>query len=90
MPTIASNECDLVQGNAFGGEGLSRLCPGLAACTTLVELTLRVVGISEQQQEAVRQFANVASCHAALQVINLDGNLIGAPVCIVFSMFSYA
>lgn len=78
---ILDTGCDVAQGNALGGEGLTRLCPGLAACSTLLELNLRAVGISEEQQEAVRQLADVASCHAALQIINLDGNLIGALVC---------
>ena len=53
---MASTGCDLAHGNVLGSEGLSRLCPGLAACATLVELNLRAVptvGISEQQQEAV-------------------------------------
>ena len=34
--------------------------------------------MTEQHKEDVRLFANVASCHPALQIINLDGNLIGA------------
>ena len=62
----------------MGGEGLTRLCPGLAACITLLELNLRAVGITEQHRDAVRRFADVLSCHAGLQIVNLDGNLIGA------------
>lgn len=71
----------MAQGNALGGEGLTQLCPGVAACTTLVELNLRAVGITEQHKDAVRRFADVVSCHEALQVVNLDGNLIGANIC---------
>lgn len=66
-----------MQGNALGGEGLSSLCPGIAACITLAEVNLKAVGVTDQHQEAVRQFANVASCHPSLQIINLDCNLIG-------------
>ncbi|KAL3141795.1 hypothetical protein ABBQ32_004469 [Trebouxia sp. C0010 RCD-2024] len=67
-----------LQGNALGGEGLTQLCPGIAACATLVELNLRAVGITDQHQDAVRRFADIVSCHEALQVVNLDGNLVGA------------
>lgn len=56
---------------------MSRLCAGLAGCTTLAEVNFMAVGITEQHHESVRLFANVASCHPALQIINLDGNLIG-------------
>ncbi|DBA76265.1 TPA: NACHT, LRR and PYD domains-containing protein 12 [Trebouxia sp. C0004] len=66
-----------LQGNALGGEGMSKLCAGLAGCTTLAEVNFMAVGITEQHHESVRAFANVASCHPALQIINLDGNLIG-------------
>ena len=67
----------LLQGNALGGEGLTNLCPGLAACITMSEVNLRAVGVTDQHQQAVRLFADVASCHPMLQIINLDGNLIG-------------
>lgn len=43
------------------------------------------VGITEQHQESVRLFANAASCHPALQIINLDGNLIGEGLPVVDS-----
>ncbi len=56
---------------------MSKLCGGLAGCITLAEVNFMAVGITEQHQESVRLFANVASCHPALQIINLDGNLIG-------------
>lgn len=70
----------MAQGNALGGEGLTQLCPGIAACATLVELNLRAVGITDQHQDAVRRFADIVSCHEALQVVNLDGNLVGANI----------
>ena len=69
-----------VQGNALGGEGLARLCPGLAACISLEDLNLRAIGVAEEHEAAVRQFANTASCHPALHIINFDGNLIGTAV----------
>ncbi len=75
-----------VQGNALGEEGLSNLCPGLAACTSVEEVNIRAVGLTEQHQEAVRLFADVASCHPALQIINLDGNLIGELLCSMCTM----
>ena len=67
----------LLQGNALGGEGLTNLCPGLAACVTMSEVNLRAVGVTDDHLQAVRLFADVASCHPMLQIINLDGNLIG-------------
>ncbi|DBA78353.1 TPA: hypothetical protein ACH3X2_008291 [Trebouxia sp. C0005] len=72
-----------LQGNALGGEGMSKLCAGLAGCTTLAEVNFMAVGITEQHQESVRLFANVASCHPALQIINLDGNLIGEGLSVI-------
>lgn len=72
-----------MQGNALGGEGMSKLCAGLAGCTTLAEVNFMAVGITEQHQESVRLFANVASCHPALQIINLDGNLIGEGLSVI-------
>ncbi len=74
-----------MQGNALGGEGISKLCGGLAGCITLAEVNLMAVGITEQHQESVRLFANVASCHPALQIINLDGNLIGEGLSVVYT-----
>ena len=56
---------------------MTNLCPGLAACITMSEVNLRAVGVTDQHQQAVRLFADVASCHPMLQIINLDGNLIG-------------
>lgn len=41
------------------------------------EVNLRAVGVTDQHQQAVRLFADVASSHPMLQIINLDGNLIG-------------
>jgi len=64
---------------------MSKLCGGLAGCITLAEVNLMAVGITEQHQESVRLFANVASCHPALQIINLDGNLIGEELSVVYS-----
>ncbi len=62
---------------------MSKLCAGLAPCTTLADVNFMAVGITEQHQESVRLFANVASCHPALQIINLDGNLIGEGLSVV-------
>jgi len=62
---------------------MSNLCAGLAGCTTLAEVNFMAVGITEQHHESVRLFANVASCHPALQIINLDGNLIGEGLSVV-------
>ena len=53
------------------------LCQGIASCITLTQVDLRAVGVCHQDTDALRTFANVMSCHPALQDINLDGNLVG-------------
>ena len=67
----------VLQGNPLGGQGLADLCQGIASCVSLIQVNLRAVGLCHQDTDALRTFANVMSCHRALQDVNLDGNLIG-------------
>lgn len=57
------------------------LSQGVEACSTLNQINLRAVGVCHQHVEALRSFADVISNHAALQDVNIDGNLIGEAAC---------
>lgn len=80
LPQHCTHALSPVQGNAFGGQGLLHLCHGIASCVTLTQVNLRAIGVCHQDTNALSSFANVMSCHPALQDVNLNGNLIGKPL----------
>jgi Ran GTPase-activating protein (RanGAP) involved in mRNA processing and transport len=77
-PTIAINVLNLA-GNQLGGKGLSQMCPGLRANSTIQKLDLSDNNIlsTEEGFEGITDFSVVLRDHKSLTEVNLLFNTIG-------------